>query len=1061
MTNEEIIQRGQLINDETEPAQNTSERVGGVIKGIGQNLADKDTAIAAQAARNGYYQCTVSGTTLAVTAPGFTLPAHGGNIRIKMSAPATGACTLNINGTGPKALLYNGAAVSSANTWEQNEIISVFYDPSGSGQYLASNSQGGGKFATGEKVKDIGIDKTPDVGSNNITESQCVYNNSIDVAMMRNGRHIPFTHGGYSGASTGTVYIDKSREDRIVVCIPVDNISKLAIAGGYKYACCLVGRGLPTSQYKTLHDALTNTEVDVAAAVQGTTGFTPTNIVVNIGNTNNTSLSDVDSVDDILKITPKESGIASLSVLSAITKRILRLVGDVTFTDNSITFHSGSILMWRNANTINTNNKRISFEEDTVFTLETAYYLVLRDEGLIVCDTGGLIETDVILLFRGSQGLSGGFLYQEYINRKNACNKLTDIPFWIGGYKGVLANYLEYNTTVARIGIELQTKNLKYIKIKDGYIAAGCLFEDSIPTSNFIPLRQSLTNESFYVEDLLKQSYQFEPNMIVLSIAKDIAKPDSYNFTGTESVEDIIEFAYASIPAATVEKKLSTVKIGILRNGIRFTNGQSAQVADVNLFRHTPRMIRIEDKIKIKTNVKLSGYVIYYDKDRNYLGYVAINTLVNNVILPTAYSHAKYIRISFNTADEGSVLPQQYILLESRWSDPEQIESFVGLPTDSGYENLSFPVRVPINVPVSDTSPSITQQYAQSSNYGVLHLPPTYTADGKPTPLIIYLHGQAERYTYTSVRFGSNVRYSPEWSAAGYAQMDVDMIPSVLNVTNPDAGLCDDAVCVEAAYKWVIEHYNVRRDGVYLFGRSRGGQAVFKILADYNPVKMPVICALSNAGANTILNYKLFRLPPTAAWWNAFCFETGLSYKNPPSINNKKIIPLQPTVVSFLRDNIDMWWRQTMTGLPMMVVNPTEYKTPLQIFNLLMSSYSASVNPSKDFIENFLEKCSFRSPVPLRFDWCVGDTQQPRYSPGTTDVDNYGIAGAFAFKNSIIGNSVYREWPSCTGGEPHYHEKFNLYDGDYTLPNGAVVTNPSMAQVEWLLWAQSHDNRDL
>ncbi len=151
MTNEEIIQRGQLINDETEPAQNTSERVGGVIKGIGQNLADKDTAIAAEAARNGYYQCTVSGTTLAVTAPGFTLPAHGGNIRIKMSAPATGACTLNINDTDPKALLYNGNALSSANTWEQNEIISVFYDPSGSGQYLASNSQGGGGKA--EKIK--------------------------------------------------------------------------------------------------------------------------------------------------------------------------------------------------------------------------------------------------------------------------------------------------------------------------------------------------------------------------------------------------------------------------------------------------------------------------------------------------------------------------------------------------------------------------------------------------------------------------------------------------------------------------------------------------------------------------------------------------------------------------------------------------------------------------------------------------------------------------------------------------------------------------------------------
>jgi len=153
MTNEEIIAAGQQIYDETEVAANTSERVGGVIKGIGQNLAEKDTAIAAEAARNGYYQCTVSGTTLAVSAPGFTLPAHGGNIRIKMSAPATGASTLNINSTGPKQLLYNGAALSSANTWEKDEIISVFYDGT---RFMASNAQGGD--GDGGKKKLIPID---------------------------------------------------------------------------------------------------------------------------------------------------------------------------------------------------------------------------------------------------------------------------------------------------------------------------------------------------------------------------------------------------------------------------------------------------------------------------------------------------------------------------------------------------------------------------------------------------------------------------------------------------------------------------------------------------------------------------------------------------------------------------------------------------------------------------------------------------------------------------------------------------------------------------------------
>jgi hypothetical protein len=52
-------------------------------------------------------------------------------------------------------LYYNGAAASASNTWDAGEVLSVYYDGT---YYQASNAQGGGgKFATGEKVKDIGI----------------------------------------------------------------------------------------------------------------------------------------------------------------------------------------------------------------------------------------------------------------------------------------------------------------------------------------------------------------------------------------------------------------------------------------------------------------------------------------------------------------------------------------------------------------------------------------------------------------------------------------------------------------------------------------------------------------------------------------------------------------------------------------------------------------------------------------------------------------------------------------------------------------------------------------
>ena len=66
MTNEQIIAAGQQIYDETEVGANTSERIGGVIKGIGQRLATRDTEVdealtqlanqnAGIDAKNGYY----------------------------------------------------------------------------------------------------------------------------------------------------------------------------------------------------------------------------------------------------------------------------------------------------------------------------------------------------------------------------------------------------------------------------------------------------------------------------------------------------------------------------------------------------------------------------------------------------------------------------------------------------------------------------------------------------------------------------------------------------------------------------------------------------------------------------------------------------------------------------------------------------------------------------------------------------------------------------------------------------------------------------------------------
>ena len=96
----------------------------------------------------GYYKWETASNTISITTSnqvagspiGSYVLTSGGSFKIKMTNKATGACTLNMNGTGVKTLLYNGDPVASNNTWENDEVISVYYDGT---SYQASNSQGG------------------------------------------------------------------------------------------------------------------------------------------------------------------------------------------------------------------------------------------------------------------------------------------------------------------------------------------------------------------------------------------------------------------------------------------------------------------------------------------------------------------------------------------------------------------------------------------------------------------------------------------------------------------------------------------------------------------------------------------------------------------------------------------------------------------------------------------------------------------------------------------------------------------------------------------------------
>lgn len=129
------------------------------LDGIPSSLSTINTSISKLLAMLGYYECSTAAGTAAktVSASGYVLTT-GGCIRIKMTnANTADNVTLNINSTGAKTLYYDGAQASSSNSWDAGDVLEVYYDGT---QYQCA-SGGGGKFATGENVKDVSIYSDP------------------------------------------------------------------------------------------------------------------------------------------------------------------------------------------------------------------------------------------------------------------------------------------------------------------------------------------------------------------------------------------------------------------------------------------------------------------------------------------------------------------------------------------------------------------------------------------------------------------------------------------------------------------------------------------------------------------------------------------------------------------------------------------------------------------------------------------------------------------------------------------------------------------------------------
>ena len=374
-------------------------------------------------------------------------------------------------------------------------------------------------------------------------------------------------------------------------------------------------------------------------------------------------------------------------------------------------------------------------------------------------------------------------------------------------------------------------------------------------------------------------------------------------------------------------------------------------------FYHTPRFIALKDNSYLKVTCGKSGYifVVYYDKNYQYLKgttYLEVEGNVERKLdCPT---DAKYVKINFinntNYDGNGKTTIKVKGVFEDKW------DIFNIRPSDDGYQRIT----VLVNVTHPDCTDEITDGFQDSAeyltDYGVVCLPEKYTNTGEPTRLIIYCHGAAVNYSSSVSRFNTQDLEPEYWLSEGYAVMDIEGNP--FDNTNEHFYIPQAMESYIAAYKWVIEHYNIKRDGVFLSGRSMGGGMTFNLLRRECPI--PVIAACPNVPCI----FPTFYWNYMTAARRTFC-ANHLGFINQPTWTSES--PMSEDEWNCLKENFDKLVKYSPTwGII------TDLPTKDVLFD---NSMNISKNAShSDAEEQVYGKLHAQVKSPVKLFGCLNDT---------------------------------------------------------------------------------------
>ena len=443
----------------------------------------------------------------------------------------------------------------------------------------------------------------------------------------------------------------------------------------------------------------------------------------------------------------------------------------------------------------------------------------------------------------------------------------------------------------------------------------------------------------------------------------------------------------------------------------------------------TPRYIKTNGGFSVTSSISCKLYVLCYGGDYIYIGYVSaagnerFDVVAGTPLDISVLPGTEYVKMVFSTVDYD---PMAIPVVSLNGHFGEDWDTFNERPSDSGYHK----VQVVVNATDPNCCDNETSNVQDAPNYlvdyGVICLPETYRNVGAATRLIIYCHGSAVNYTDSDApRFNSTDLEPDYWLAEGYAVMDVEGNP--FNNTDVHGNIPQSIDCYISAYKWAIEHYNLRRDGIFLGGRSLGSRTALG-LARLGLDFVPVIACCPNAATGT----------PTASWnyapaaRRAF-WANHMGFENQPTWTADS--PMTTAEWNCLKDN----WDKLVRCAPMWdILMDLPSKDVLMADNLNISK-NAMTSATEEGVYGVLH-AKVRCPVKLF--GCNQDTTAP-VDRGTKLINRMFLNSGHWCEMRLFDTTL-------SSGQHHYDTQDPSLRATVTTRFGVEMSNVPIVYIEML-----------